>query len=427
MRFRPWVWSVLLSSALASSSSLEAAPLHPAYDLQGPGLSLAHAGIGLAGLAAGTRTLTLDVGGPVELALLYWAGRERPCQLDAVRSECSVAAEPYLDQVLRFDGARVTGTVTGTETQPTSNLGAILNIGYMADVTDAVRARGMGRLSFALADGDPLSNLAELDGAGLLVVYADPARPAARVLVSHGLDFGYGEDWTPGETQVTDPFTFLHGAARQPRSGEVVLFVGNATRQRPDRIEITNAANIAALANTLDGSAGGQWDADRIPVEVPGGAISTSLQVFSEPYGRNPDSLLWVMAALRVPLPVPTSCSTAFWGDHPEAWRETGIATSQRVRSTFSQAAGYGDVADATLRNALRFRSSSDLLGAAKELLREATASLLNAVHPALESPRTRTQLINQVNEALRSRNLPAIWELTGQLERENAAGCPLR
>lgn len=425
MSFRPWICPVLLSTVL-TPSGLAATPLHRAYDLQGPGLTLAHAGVGLAGLGDGTRTLTLDVGGPVELALLYWAGREHPCQIDVVSGECSVPAEPYLDQVLRLDGARVTGTVVGTETQPVSSAGPILNIGYMADVTDAVRARGTGRLFFALADGDLASNLAELDGAGLLVVSADAARPAARVIVFHGLDFAYGEDWTPGETQVTDPFTFIHGPARQARSGEVVLFVGDATRLRPDRIEITHAVDHAARVDSVDGSAGAQWDADRIPVAVPGGAISTSVQIFSEPYGKNPDSLLWVMAAMRVPLPVPSGCSATFWGEHPETWQGTGIGPSQLVRHTFGQAAGYGEAGDVTLRTALRFRSGDDLLGVAKELLRQAAAALLNSLHPSLEFPRTRTQIINQVNGALWSRDVAAITALTDELERENAAGCPL-
>jgi hypothetical protein len=133
------------------------------------------------------------------------------------------------------------------------------------------------------------------------------------------------------------------------------------------------------------------------------------------------------MAALRVPLPAPTGCSAAFWGDHPQAWQGTGIVPSQLVRNTFSQAAGYAEVGNVTLRTALRFRSASDLLGAVKDLLREAAAALLNAVHPAMEFPRTRTQLINQVNEALRSRNLPAIWKLTDELKEENAARCPLQ
>ncbi|MFP5284700.1 MAG: hypothetical protein ACLGI9_03080, partial [Thermoanaerobaculia bacterium] len=140
-------------------------------------------------------------------------------------------------------------------------------------------------------------SLGDLDGAGLLVVYADPAvSTPARVLVHHGLDFAYGEDRTPGETQVTDPFTFKHGAARATaRKGRLVLFVGDAVNIGPDRIDISRNPS---LVDKLDGSSGASWDADATLVDIPAGATATTVQVFSEPVGRNPDSLLWVMAAL---------------------------------------------------------------------------------------------------------------------------------
>ena len=96
MSFHPRICPVLLLFTVFLASSLAATPLRQAYDLQGPGLTLAQAGTGLVGLGGGARTLTLDVGGPVELALLYWAGREHPCQLNVVSGECSVPAEPSI-------------------------------------------------------------------------------------------------------------------------------------------------------------------------------------------------------------------------------------------------------------------------------------------------------------------------------------------
>jgi hypothetical protein len=180
------------------------------------------------------------------------------------------------------------------------------------------------------------------------------------------------------------------------------------------------------VTDGLDGSSGAMWDADRIPVKVPGGALSTSVQLFSEPAGGNPDSLLWVAAAMRVPLPVATGCSAQFWNDHPEAWRATGIAPTQLVKYVFSGAAGYGEVGEANLRTALRFRPGEGQLGVAKELVRAATAALLNSAHASLEYPRTRTQVIIDVNDALFSRDVIRILDLTGELEKANAAGCSL-
>lgn len=402
--------------------SLQARPLEKIYDHQAPGLSVAIGGVGLAGLGGSTRSLNVVIGGPVELALLYWTGRDRPCPLNAQTLECPVFPEPFKDQLLMLDGLPVLGALLGTETQPATGRGSILNLAYMADVTEIVRAKGTGQQRFGISDGDRARNLTDLNGAGLLVVYTDPARPAARIIVHQGLEFAYGEDWTPGATQVADPFTFNHGAARAARQGELFLFVGDSTRDRPDRIDISHAASVF---DTLDNSAGSSWDADRIPVLVPGGMISTTVQIFSEPWGGNADSLLWPMAALRLPLPVLKACQSAFWNTHPGSWGG-GIQPTQLVRNVFSQSEGYGSSASVTLRTALRFQDGPDLLGAAKALIRAGAAALLNSAHSQLEYPRTRTQVITQVDDALRSKDMTKIQTLTQELEEANGGNCVL-
>jgi len=422
-----WIASPSLCLAVAlSAAAARGTPLHPAFDLQGPGLSIAVAGVGL--LANRSQNLTVTVGGPVELALLYWAGRDRPCPVDPPGGGHCVLPETgvYKDQVLSLDGAQVTGTLAGAEIQPDTNAGPIDNLGYFADVTDRVRAKGTGRLVFTVGDGDPASNLADLDGAGLLVVWSDPAKTAAaRVMVYHGLDFAYGEDRTPGETQVTDPFTFPHGAARAAdRMGDLVLFVGDAEGIGPDRVDISRNPS---LVNRLDGSSGASWDAERVPVLIPAGAGATTVQIFSEPVGRNPDSLLWVMAALRVPLPVLTGCSADVWNGLPaNVWILAGMRPEQRVRDMFRETAPYGAAGEATLRSALRFRSGLDLLGAVKALARAGTAALLNAGHPKVEYPLTQTQVITKVDTALRGRDISAILAAARELDAANAVDCPL-
>ena len=286
-------------------------------------------------------------------------GRDHPCLDDPPGSGLCVLPEtgPFKDQVFTFAGLPLTGILTGSEVQPNTNAGPINNLGYFADVTEKVRERGTGRLSFTVADGDPGNNLADLDGAGLLVVYTDPAkRDPARVIVYHGLDFAYGEDRTPGGTQVTDPFTFNHGASRAAeRQGKLAVFVGDAEGIGPDRIDISHNPSPV---NRLDGSSGAQWDADVFPVTVPGGAGATTVQIFSEPIGKNPDSLLWVTAALWLPLPVATGCSADIWGGlSTDVWVLAGARPDQRVRDVFRESAPFGSVAVAMLRTAARFRS----------------------------------------------------------------------
>ncbi|HVR99214.1 MAG TPA: hypothetical protein VMW27_21520 [Thermoanaerobaculia bacterium] len=420
MQVRSFV-PVVLSWLLVAP--LQALPLQKTYDLQAPGLSVAIGGVGLAGLGAGTRTLSVVIGGEVELALLYWTGRLHPCPLDAATHECPVSSEPFRDQILLLDGHPILGAILGTETQPATSRGPILNLGYVADVTEIVQAKGTGRQLFAVADGDRASNLPSLNGAGLLVVYTDPARPEARVLIHQGFEFAYGEDWTPGATQVVDPVSFNHGLARTDRQGEVFLFVGDSERDRPDRIDITLNNSVSDI---LDASSGTGWDAERIPVQVPGGTISTTVQIFSELWGRNPDSLLWPMAAMRLPTPVLKACTASYWNTHPGNWGG-GVLPTQVVRNVFSQSIFYAGAGDVTLRTALRFQDGPGLLGAAKALIRAGAAALLNATDLRLEYPLSRTQVITRVDDALRRQDFAQIQALTAELEEANGGDCPLR
>jgi hypothetical protein len=386
---------------------------------------MAVAGVGLQGWKGTPRSLTIKITGPVELALMVWTGRDRPCPPDPAGTEaCVIPREPYKDQVLTLDGTIVQGTLIGSEAQPDANPGAIDNLGYMADVTDLVRAKGAGRQVFRIGDGDPADNLADLDGAGLLVVSSNPGAPAARVIVFQGLEFAYGEDRTPGPSQSTDPIAFNHGGARAARSATLAIFVGDALATAADRIDIGHNPSIV---NALNGSAGAQWDVDLFPVSIPGGSVSTTVDLASEPYGRNPDSLLWVMAALRLPLPVANGCAEGYWLSHLAAWNLLGLHPDQLVRNTFAESVHYTELSSMTLRAALGLRGGTDLAGAARSLAREATAALLNGSHPTLEYPRTRTQVITDVDTALRSHDASVILDLAHNFETWNGAVCPLK
>src|SRR6185436_5876303 len=70
---------LLVMSCAAFATVAQATHLAPFIDLQEKGLTLAGDGKGLMGWGGVPRTLTVNVQGPVRFALLYWAGRERPC------------------------------------------------------------------------------------------------------------------------------------------------------------------------------------------------------------------------------------------------------------------------------------------------------------------------------------------------------------
>ncbi len=426
---------VLLLGLLAAATA-HATTLQVALDVQGQGLALAAGGAGLQDTRTGL--ISVNIGGPVQAALLYWAGRDRPCP--EVAGACVIPSQPYKDQLISFDGNLITGTVIGTEGQPISAGGPINNIGYLADVTGIVQAKGAGLQSFPVADGDLGSNLFRLNGATLVVIYTDPADTASyRLIVYDGLDFAYGIDPTPGPTQVTVPVTFSHGANAAVRQAQLLVSSGDGEATRPDRIDISNNPSVV---NGLNSSAGHSWDADWITVIIPGGVASTTVQLFSEPLDQNPDSLLWHLGALRIPLPVTPpppppppgpneqpgteGCTPGYWKNHTGSWAGSGYSPGQTVGSVFSGASAFPSLASQSLLQALQGGGGSGTLGAAKVLLRAATAALLNAAHSGVDYPRTSAQIKADVNAALTSNNRNTMLALASALDDDNNGGCPL-
>lgn len=417
---------------LVLAATAQATPLGVSLDVQGPGLVLAEGGVGMQGIGSGTRNLSVNIGGPVQGALLYWAGRDRPCPQSG--GACVVPSQPYKDQVIRLDGNLITGTIIGTEGQPVSAGGPINNIGYLADVTSLVQAKGTGLQTFAVQDGDTASNLFHFNGVGLLVIYSDPADPGIyRLIVYHGLDFAYGIDPTPGPTRVTVPVTFNHGSETTARQGQLIIFSGDGTLNRPDRIDISNNASIV---NQLIGSDGVSWDTKTFPINIPAGAGSTTVQLFSEPLNQNPDSLLWLLGALRIPLPQappppppPTGdegCTPGYWKNHTDSWAAAGLSPGQTTSSVFSGANGFPSLGSQTLLQSLQGGGGSGSLGGARILLRAAVAALLNAAHPDVDYTRSASSIVSDVNAALTSNNRNTMLALATALDNDNNGGCPL-
>jgi hypothetical protein len=423
---------VFVLAMMMLASVAPATTLQVALDVQGQGLSVAAAGAGMQNLGGASTNITVNIGGPVQAALLYWAGRDRPCPQSG--GACVVPFQPYKDQILSFAGNLVTGTIIGTEGQPVSGGGPINNIGYLADVTSIVQARGTGVQSFSIADGDNASNLFRLNGASLVVIYSAPGDTNSyRVIVFDGLDFAYGADPTPGATQVTVPVTFNHGATAAARLAQLFVSSGDGVADRPDRIDISNNSS---LVNTLDGSSGFDWDADWINVNIPAGVASTTLQLFSEPANQNPDSLLWELGILRFPLPrvvqppAPTEdigeegCTPGYWKNHTRSW--SGYSPTQTVVSVFSGASAFPSLASQTLLQALQGGGGPGTLGAAKVLLRAATAAVLNAAHTGVDYTQASADIISDVNAALASNDRDAMLALASDLDADNNLGCPL-
>jgi hypothetical protein len=415
--------SVCLVFVAAMAGATQVA-VDPALDLEGPGLTIAEAGVGLEGLGSGSRTLTVAIGGPVQKAILYWAGRELT---DCVGGSCLSGSPPFGDQQLLFAGGPVTGAIVGTEGADSGN------IGYAADVTTAVQAAGTGNQSFAIADGNVANNLDRLNGAGLIVVYTDPSDANSyRVMIADGLDFAYGgaNVSLPSipENQITSPVTFSFASSDAARTGQLTLFVADSVAGRADRVDISNNAS---LFNSLDASDGAQWDTDTHSITIPASSSQATVQLFSAPPAPprqpQPDSLLWVVAALRVPVPGGAQgCTPGYWKNHLSAWTATGLSPTALVGNTVTVPANLSTLSGATLREALAFGGGPGVLGASRILLRAGVAAMLNAGHPSLDYPSTQIQVRDAINAALASNDRSTILARAAALDADNNLGCPL-
>ncbi len=120
-------------------------------------------------------------------------------------------------------------------------------------------------------------------------------------------------------------------------------------------------------------------------------------------------------------------CSRGYWRNHPGSWQPTGYAPDQTVESVFVEAAAYPGLGSATLLQALDFGGGSDLSGAARLLLREAVAAVLNAAHPDVNYPRTEAEVIGTVDAALATADIGTLLSLSGGLRADNnSRDCPL-
>jgi hypothetical protein len=119
-------------------------------------------------------------------------------------------------------------------------------------------------------------------------------------------------------------------------------------------------------------------------------------------------------------------CSPGYWKNHLDAWVDTDYAPNHTVSSVFTLPAELSSLSGETLLKALGGGGGRGLVGAAKILLRAAVAAVLNASNPNVEFGSTPAAIINDVNQALASKNRQTILALATKLDTLNNRGCPL-
>ncbi len=205
------------------------------------------------------------------------------------------------DSVIVVNGIAVLGTRLG---DPIPFTGNQHNLSYRADITGlGLVRRGANVLNITEMDFDLFN-----DGVGVLVIY-DLGNESATIGIRDGIDSAFA--WFTPPLDTTVPQTFTFDAHPLERTADLVLFVGDVDVGRLTEIDITVDGVTTTLQNPLGSFDGLEWDTFIYPVVIPAGATDVTVQVLSKGNGNQgtPASIMWVMAALRVPLPGTEDCN----------------------------------------------------------------------------------------------------------------------
>ena len=117
-------------------------------------------------------------------------------------------------------------------------------------------------------------------------------------------------------------------------------------------------------------------------------------------------------------------CSHGYWKNKVLSW-PAGYDTTDLLSAYFTL--GSFASIDTSLLSAMQFSGPGNTTSdAARILMQQAVAALLNAAHPDIDYPLTEAQVVAQVNAALASGDRDTILALKDQLDEYNNLGCPL-
>lgn len=241
------------------------------------GSGLVTAGVGMHSRQPEAVSISVPVNALVKQVLLYWEGYSR---------------DFAPDNTIRIDGQEVTGTVIGGPTVFFNHGGDVKSTSFRADIT---------RLNKILPGPNTvtLSDLAfdyAVDGASLAVIYDDGTAPAD-IQVRDGNDNAWRDFQPP--TDRTVPQTFVVSPAAAARVAELTVMVGGVESGRSSITRVTVGDVVTDHANLLGDTDGPQWDDVTIPVAIPAGVTTVTVELLSQGPG-NPASLSWVAAMLEV-------------------------------------------------------------------------------------------------------------------------------
>ncbi|MGR9085984.1 MAG: hypothetical protein ACU841_02795 [Gammaproteobacteria bacterium] len=360
-------------------------------------------------VAAGTGLLTqpgtidINVPGTVKQALLYWEGQS--------------SSPALLDDSIVIDGTPVDGIQIGG---PTLFFGSNYSATYRADITGlGLVSTGNNSLSVSGLDFNRANN-----GAGVLVIYDDGT--SANIQLKDGNDLAYIGFAPPLNTTV--PQTFFFAASASPRNASLPMFFssveGSASgsgADRPTAIEVTVNGVTTVYNNLLHSNDGEEWDTRTIPVIIPAGASSLTVQALSvdnEGIGNKPASFAWNAAGLAI-----EEVEVHGQGCTPGYWKQEHHFDSWTL--PYTPATPFATVFD----DAFPGKTLLDVLkqggGGLKALGRHTVAALLNAASAGVDYDLTASDVIAQFNAAYPG-SASTYEKLKNKFAKLNEQGCPL-
>lgn len=221
--------------------------------------------------------LAVPADAAVKQVLLYWEGQHRTATGD---------------NTIVVNGTEVVGQLIGG---PALFFSQVKSSSYRADIT-ALGLVGPGASTLTLSG---LTFEYRNNGAGVVAII-DDGSGVADIQVRDGVDLAYFEFPEPRKTTV--PRTFTVSAENVDRDAVLNLNVGSVAVNRPNAIKLTVGGNTTLLVNQLGSKDGAEWDNLDVPVVIPAGVTTVTVELLSydDGSGRQPASLAWVSATLAV-------------------------------------------------------------------------------------------------------------------------------
>jgi hypothetical protein len=288
----------------------------------------------------------VDADGQIIQALLYWEGHA-PCNNVAIGlpEDCLVGTDIRAGQNITVDGIAITGELIGGPTDFYHLPPAQWSLSYRAVITDlelvgpGSNSLAINGVSFDIDNPNHGFERGFANGASVVVIYDDGS--SAEIEIRDGNDNAWARHEIE-ELRVTAPQTFDFAPESIDRTADLALLVGGVSNPefspeyRPNRIVVTihdseNSEKVFQDPYPLFGAEGPTWDTWNVPITIPAGVSSLSVEIQSfEDKDLNPASLSWVAAALSVPLSPTTdgvgAGTPGYWMNHVENWPVDEIA-----------------------------------------------------------------------------------------------------